>query len=86
MCNDADKLAYKSYDKISFQKILSISQITSVLNAIFQMKSTERLAVFPLRKIFKNLILLLFTKYYLMLLCNRYENLKIHEVAYLSVS
>ena len=38
--------------------------MTSVSNAIFQMKSTEYSMVFPLRKIFKNLILLLLTKYY----------------------
>ena len=62
--------------------------MTSVSNAIFQMKSTEHSVVFPLRKIFKNLIAItLLTKYYPVrkLLCKTYiyEHLKLHELAYL---
>ena len=36
-------------------------------------------------KIFKNLILTLPTKYYPVLLCSRYDNLKLHEVDFLPV-
>ena len=58
----------------------------SVSNGIFQMKNTECSVFFPLRKIFKNLIIPLPTKNYPVLLCNTFENLKLHEVAYLHVS
>ena len=49
------------------------------------MKSTEYSVVFPLRKIFKNLILALPAKYFPVLLCNTYDKLKLHEVAFLPV-
>ena len=49
----------------------------------YQMKRPKYSVVFPLRNISKNLILLVFTKYYQVLLCSTYENLKLHEVAYL---
>ena len=44
------KTCLKPYNNISFQKTISTSQMTSVSNAIFQMKSTEYLVVFCLRK------------------------------------
>ena len=73
----------KSYNNISSEKTLSTSQMASVSNEILQMKSTEYSVVFPLRKIIKNLILPLLTSCYPVLLCNTYENFKLHEVAYL---
>ena len=77
------KTCLKPYNNISFQKTISTSQMTSVSNAIFQMKSTEYLVVFCLRKILKNLTLPALTKYYPVLLYNTYKNLRLHEVVYL---
>ena len=74
------KTCLKPYNNISFQKTISTSQMTSVSNAIFQMKSTEYLVVFCLRKILKNLTLPALTKYYPVLLYNTYKNLRLHEV------
>ena len=67
--------------------MMSSLMTNDVSNAIFQLKSTEYSVVFPLKKSPLPLKKLpLPTKYYPVLICNTYENLKLHEVAYLPVS